>query len=177
MGKVNFCSPYFSLKNCPSYHPKKLSFRPLFSLRSLHRALRLTRAMEQIGRQVYLALNQCIYQKRFKNRPKFLPNAPKKKNGKKIARYFYRFPVFPLPARYVPVMQKTKMWGCIHEIPIGYGQDSWKQRSIHRNGILDGYYRVKQDESMNKRRGCHPPGPFRYPSQCITISYASDIPF
>lgn len=49
-----------------------------------------------------------LSEKRFKKEAGFLPNAPKKKFGEKIARYFYRFAVFPLPARYVPVMQKIK---------------------------------------------------------------------
>ena len=81
--------------------------------------------------------------KRFKKWAGFLPNVHQKKFGKKIAGYFYRFSVFPLPARYVPVMQKTKMRRCIHEIPIGYGQDSWKQRSVHRNGSLGEYHKVR----------------------------------
>ena len=49
-----------------------------------------------------------LSEKRFKKWAGFLPNAPKKKFGLRIARYFYRCPIFPLPARFVPVMKKTE---------------------------------------------------------------------
>ncbi len=40
--------------------------------------------------------------KRFKKCAGFLPNAHQKKFGKKIARYFYRFPVFPYRHKILP---------------------------------------------------------------------------
>ena len=53
-------------------------------------------AMVLIGRQVHFALSLCIYQKWFKNQPKFLPNRSEMQFRLRIARYFYRFPIFPL---------------------------------------------------------------------------------
>ena len=53
-------------------------------------------AIVPIGWQVHFALSLCIYQKWFKNRPKFLPNRSEIQFRLRIARYFYRFPIFPL---------------------------------------------------------------------------------
>jgi len=53
-------------------------------------------AMVLIGWQVHFALSQCTYQKWFKNQPKFLPNRSEIQFRLRIARYFYRFPIFPL---------------------------------------------------------------------------------
>ena len=48
-----------------------------------------------------------LSEKRFKKEAGFLPNAPKKKFGLRIARYFNRFPIFPLPAREVRWYKNT----------------------------------------------------------------------
>ena len=80
--------------------------------------------------------------KRFKKWAGFLPNAQQKKFGKKIARYFYRFPVFPLTARYVPVMQKITT-GAIHEIPTWGGCDPRLANHKHRVFPVSQYYAYK----------------------------------
>ena len=61
--------------------------------------------MAQIGMKVnlhwastILYLTYPFIRKRFKKGARFLPNAPQKKNGKKIARYFNSFSHYSLPS-------------------------------------------------------------------------------
>ena len=68
--------------------------------------------------------------KRFKNRPKFLPNTPKKKNGKKIARYLHRFSIVVCSMLHEATVYRlisAQVTGKVGSMPIKWGGSSTKK--------------------------------------------------